>query len=226
MYHSHPLPFQHPFTGICSGPTGSGKTELMKHIILNIEDMMNPPPAHILWYYAEHQPSLEQALGERVEFREGCPTLDDFSDSIGGSVDGSTLVIIDDLMSECDSEVTKLFTKGSHHRNLSIFFLMQNFFYQSKDIRTMSLNSHYILLFKNPRDTQQIKVLGRQMYGRDSGVLEDAFNLATSVPHGYLLIDAKQATPEHLRLRSRILPGEALEVFTNKRLFKDQFIII
>jgi hypothetical protein len=194
----------------------------MKYIILNIEEMMYPVPHRILWYYGEYQPSLEYALYDRVEFRDGCPTLEDF----GTGEEGPTLVIIDDLMSECDKEVTKLFTKGSHHRNLSIFFLMQNMFYQSKDIRTMSLNSQYMILFKNPRDTQQIGVLARQMYGRDAGVLEDAFLLATSRPHGYLLIDSKQSTPDHLRLRSQILPGEALEVYTNRRTFKDNYIVL
>jgi hypothetical protein len=215
------LPFQHPFTGICSGPTGSGKTELMKHLILNIEDVMFPPPVRILWYYAEYQPKLAADIGHLVEFREGCPSMEDF----GSGDEGPTLVIIDDLMSECSSEITKLFTKGSHHRNLSIFFLMQNFFYQKKEIRSISLNTQYIILFKNPRDTQQIEVLARQMYGKHADVLISAFNQATGDrPHGYLLIDVKQSTPDFLRLRSKILPYEWLEIYNNRKTFKDGHI--
>src|SRR5262247_1333757 len=95
------IPFYHPFTGVCSGPTGSGKTQLMKRIILNIDKMMSPSPARIVWYYAESQPTLEEELGSLVEFREGMPELTDF--------DGTepVLVVIDDLMSECNADIAK-----------------------------------------------------------------------------------------------------------------------
>ena len=36
----------------------------------------------------------------------------------------------------------------------------------------------------------------------------EAFCDATSKPYGYLLIDCHQLTPENLRLRTSILPGE------------------
>jgi Adenovirus IVa2 protein len=213
------LPFKHPFTGICAGPTGSGKSELMKKIVLNAKTLIEPPPQRIVWYYAEYQAKLNSELGGiGVEFREGCPDMSEFS---GGE---RVLLIIDDLMSECGKEITNLFVKGSHHRNLSIWFLMQNFFHQGKEIRTITLNAQYIILFKNPRDKQQVKVLARQMFDRDAPALEEAFSVASSNPHGYLLVDLKQDTPDHLRLRSKIIPGEAMEIYASKKLFKGNHI--
>jgi hypothetical protein len=208
------VPFYHPFTGVCSGPTGSGKTQLMKNIILNIDKMMVPIPGKIIWYYAETQPQLEQELGHMVEFREGMPELSEFSGEI------PILIIVDDFMSECNADIGKMFTKGSHHRNLSVWFLMQNFFHQGKEIRNITLNAHYIILFKNPRDIQQLGVLARQMLSRDYRVMEEAFKDATSVPHGYLLIDLKQQTLDHQRIRTNILPGEKLTVYVNKKTYK------
>ena len=35
-------------------------------------------------------------------------------------------------MSEADDRVTKLFTKGSHHRNISVMFIVQNFLVKTK----------------------------------------------------------------------------------------------
>jgi hypothetical protein len=210
------VPFYHPFTGVCSGPTGSGKTQLMKNIILNIDKTMSPVPQRIVWYYAESQPGLEAELGHLVEFREGMPELSEFTGEV------PVLIIIDDFMSECSTDIGKLFTKGSHHRNLSVWFLMQNFFHQGKEIRTITLNAHYIILFKNPRDTQQLGVLARQMFGRNSRVMEEAFSDATSVPHGYLLLDLKQRTDDNHRMRTNILPGEYLTVYVNKKTFKQR----
>jgi len=210
------IPFIHTFTGICSGPTGCGKTELMKSLIQNHRDMFKPRPHRIIWYFAESQPKLERSLSKiGVEFRHGMPELEEFDGSV------PVLLIVDDFMSECNSEITKLFTKGSHHRNLSIWFLMQNFFHKGKEIRSITLNAHYIIMFKNPRDQQQIKVLARQMYDKDFKVMTEAFTDATNQAHGYLLIDLKQATPDHLRLRASILPGEDLAIYANKRTYKE-----
>ena len=49
-----------------------------------------------------------------------------------------------------------LFTKGSHHSNLSVLHLVQNVFDKNKHTRTISLNAHYLVIFKNPRDASQV----------------------------------------------------------------------
>ena len=71
-------------------------------------------------------------------------------------------------MAECanDKRLTMLFTKGSHHLNLSVIFITQNLFYKGSQIRDVSLNSQYLILFKNRRDLSQIMHLGRQLYPR------------------------------------------------------------
>ena len=43
---------------------------------------------------------------------------------------------------DCQTLV-KLFTKGSHHRNLTVIYIVQNVFDKGKYSRTISLNSHY-----------------------------------------------------------------------------------
>ena len=213
------IPFLHPFTGIIAGPTGCGKTQLLKRILINHKHSIFPSPQRIIWYYAEHQYDVERDLKPvGVEFQQGMPDLNEFNGK------ERTLLIIDDFMSEAGGEITKLFTKGSHHRNLSIWFIMQNIFHKGKEIRTITLNAHYLIMFKNPRDKQQVKVLARQMFDKDSKVMEEAFTDATSTPHGYLLADVKQATPDHLRLRTNIVPGDVLTVYTSKKTFKKDSI--
>ena len=117
-----------------------------------------------------------------------------------------SLVVIDDLMADAtkNEQVCTLFTKGSHHRNISVVCLMQNLFYKGKENRTMSLNSHYLVLFKNPRDQQQMSVLGRQMYPNQRNLLVEEYRKATVEPHGYLVVDLKQDTNENRRLITHI----------------------
>jgi len=60
--------------------------------------------------------------------------------------------------------VTQIFTKTSHHMEVSVLYLTQNIFYGEKQNRTIGLNAHYLVLFKNPRDATQVSHLARQMY--------------------------------------------------------------
>ena len=76
------------------------------------------------------------------------------------------LIVSDDQMiyASEDKRIVNLFTRGCHHRNLSVIYIEQNLFHQGKDSRRISLNSHYLVLFKNPREKLQILFLAKQMY--------------------------------------------------------------
>ena len=45
------------------------------------------------------------------------------------------------------------------------------------------------------------------MYPGHTAFVRESFEDATREPHGYLLIDLKQTTPDHLRLRTDVIPG-------------------
>jgi hypothetical protein len=49
--------------------------------------------------------------------------------------------------------------------------IVQNLFNRNKYQRTISLITHYMVLFKNPRDMSQIMALGQQMYPRRTKML-------------------------------------------------------
>lgn len=61
-----------------------------------------------------------------------------------------------------DSRINELFMEGSHHRNLSVMAIDQNMYY-NKD-PTQTRNCHYLVLFNNPVDRQQVMILARQIY--------------------------------------------------------------
>jgi hypothetical protein len=50
--------------------------------------------------------------------------------------------------------------------------------------------------------------LAHQMYPRITQFFLEAFARATARPHGYMVIDMKQNTPDILKLRTFIFPGE------------------
>ena len=89
-------------------------------------------------------------------------------------------------------------------------------------MRNISLNAHYIVLFKWPRDGQQISILARQVkLGRVQEFMK-SYDKATSRPHGYLMLDLKLTTDDEQRLKNNILPGEtsALEQYVRKKSYQ------
>jgi len=203
------LPFAHPFTCLVAGPTSCGKTRFVFRLVDNADVIIHPPPSRIVYCYGEYQQLFCQY--PRVQFRRGLPDSDEF--------DGSepVLLVIDDLMDQTDDSVANLFTKGSHHRNVSVVFLAQNLFPKNKFARTISLNAHYIILFKNPRDATQFANLARQMYPKTWQFAVEAFKDATREPYSYLVLDLRPEQDEELRLRARIFPGEKHYVYVSKK---------
>ena len=174
-------------------------------LISNARECIAPPPERIVYCYSVYQPLFDQF--PNVEFVEGLPDLNMF--------DGvkRTLLIIDDLMHETNETVSKLFTRVSHHKNVSVVYLTQNLFNNNKHNRTISLNAHYMILFKNVRDATQVHCLARQMFPKNSEAMMQGYKDATGKPYGYLLVDLTQSMDDRYRLRTKIFPGKTGEVF-------------
>ena len=51
-----------------------------------------------------------------------------------------------------DKRVLDLFTRDSHHQDVTVLYLCQDLFPNGKYAKTISRNAHYITVFKNPRD--------------------------------------------------------------------------
>ena len=94
----------------------------------------------IVYCYGEYQHLFREYCD--VVFRQGLRDVTDF--------DGSepVVLIIDDLMNEVDESVANIFKRGSHHRNVTVILLVQNLFHKNEHVRTISLNSHYLVLYK------------------------------------------------------------------------------
>ena len=122
------------------------------------------------------------------------------------------MLIVDDQMEKAGSSKTlqKFFTTGPHHRNLTIRYLLQNMYNAGTSQPTVSLNTHYIVVFKNPRDARQCRCLASQMHPVNFYWLICAFLDATAKPQGYFVLDHHPKTDDDKRVVSNILPVEDL----------------
>ena len=101
--------------------------------------------------------------------------------------------------------VENLFTDG-RHLNLSVIFVSQNLFYTGKKCRTISLNSTYIVVFKNPRDQTQIRHLACQMFPSKPKFSQAAYEEETKDPYRYLFLDFHPNSPEFAKSSWKYFP--------------------
>ena len=182
-----------PFTAILVGPTGSGKTVEMEHLIANREFNCTKPPVQVIYCYGAWQPRFD--MMKDVTFVEGIVDVEDIPN------DGKQRwVIIDDLMEEVggSAKLNNLFTKHSHHRNLSVFYIAQSLF--RKEHRIVSVNAQYMFMFKNPRDSLTVDNLSKQAFSDKVREVRGVYKKATKQKHTFLLIDLRQETDDSARL--------------------------
>ena len=100
-----------------------------------------------LYFYDTNQKKFDQGI-DSILFIQGLPSLKILKDA------SQSLVVLDDLIHYPKDMIAKIFIVYSHHYNFSVIFTTQNLF--NKSIREISLNSHFVVLFKNCRDATQI----------------------------------------------------------------------
>jgi GTPase SAR1 family protein len=188
------LKFKHPSTCLIVGPSQSGKTSLVREMIRN--QMYEIPIRKVKWCYSYSAPwFLEEP---DIEFIQGLPDRYEKGD----------LIVVDDMMHRLNEKIADLFTAASHHCEVSVIVILQNLFPRLKVMRDISLNAHYIILFKNARDVSQVSCLGRQLYPQNSHFLTESYIKATTKPFGYLVIDLHPQTSEEYRMRENLFPDK------------------
>ncbi|GFV28678.1 uncharacterized protein TNCV_3986281 [Trichonephila clavipes] len=151
---------------IINEPSQSGKTHLVRKLIS--EQVYEVPIKKSVWCYKIFRQWFHEE--KNIKFIAGLPTEDE----------KFQLLIIDDLMNSLTNDIAQMFTVGSHHNNFSIIFITQNLFPRIRVARDISLNVHYIILFRNNRDQSQIACFGRQVFPDRSKFFMDAYKKATA----------------------------------------------
>ena len=204
-------PFEGPSTFSLSGTTGSGKTSWLYKLLSHKKELFPENiPQDILYCYGVWQDLFEEMEHTipNITFNSGLPTPTQIENLSANKM--HNIIVLDDLMNEVvkNSDIELLFSRGAHHKKVTVIFLNQNMFCQGKHAKTINLNCHNLILFKNLRDSSQIKRLGQQIYPGKSSVLVEAYKDCMLQPFGYLVVDLSPGTDQKHRLRSNIFPGE------------------
>ena len=105
-----------------AGMTGSGKTVWVKSLLQQAQKVIHLPPERVFWCYSQWQPAYMELLVTipNIEFVKGIPS--DLEHDTFFDINKRNSMVIDDQMDNAgeDKQIVNLFTRGSHHRNLSV----------------------------------------------------------------------------------------------------------
>ena len=199
--------FKTPSSILVVGPSGCGKSCFTESLLLDHSDeLFREPPETIHYCYGAWQDGFVDMKRHGIHFHEGVPTTSQLQKWFpnGG------LLVVDDLMTEGseDKELLDLFTKHSHHQNITVMFLCQDMFPPGKYAKTISRNAHYIIAFKNPRDQVAMKNLLLQAFPIYWPDIMTVYQKVAKRPFRYLALDLYPASDDRRRVFSHLLTYE------------------
>jgi hypothetical protein len=200
--------FRTPSLLYLTGTSYSGKTEFILKLIENHQRLFIPNIQRIVFVYAENQPKLFERVKKAYPETEFVQGLFELQSKIDFNASVPTLLVLDDIAHESSMSeyVLQLAVRESHHKAITVVYVQHNLFQQNKHSKTISLQSKYIILFKNPRDVNQYKYLGNQILGNGGGkILVQVFrdiSEGNSYPH--LIIDLHPESNPKLSLISNL----------------------
>ena len=116
------MTFRHPTTILIAGPTQAAKTFFVKQILE--QKLIHPSPSRNIYVFAQRSPDLAHLnpLYPNIEYVQGMKNFLDILPTI--EPDERNLVVLNDQMSDAGKldETSKLFTHGSHHRNITVVY--------------------------------------------------------------------------------------------------------
>ena len=192
-----------------SGPSRCGKSVFLVNFLKNMKVFMKEPPELICFVYAEYQSDIyDQMKNEIVDYfiQDDEQLQSNIERIVEINKQKPTLIIYDDLINSKNlSFIAKQFTVNGRHNGISQVFVSQKLFPKDDNIRLISNNSDYLVIFKNPRNATEIKILSNQM---SRNVLSEIFKKATIDPYSYLLIDLTQECIPEKRYLSHLFNSD------------------
>lgn len=207
--------FETPSTCLVIGPSGAGKSSFVFEVLKNAKGVFKEAPKKIYICFGVYQKlydDIKETIPD-VEFYEGLPTIDMLETWAAEFPEHNKILLLDDLLSKGvkSVDVVDIFCQYSHHYQFTCWFICQNLFNGTKEFRTISLNTHYFILFKNQRDELQIQTLARQL--GQASVVMSAYKQACSEKYGYLVIDLSPHSDPEYKLRTHIFPHQLMSIF-------------
>ena len=190
------------FKVFISGPSRCGKTFFVADLLQNLDRFAKQPPSLVIYIYKVWQWKFDEMKSLVHVFMEDD---DHIVEKIKQYANGiPILVVFDDMLnSKSLSNLAPLFTVDGRHMNMSLVFLTQRMFVNDEYFRQISQNCDYFFIFKNPRNSSEIRTLAQQVTPGSLHLIK-MYIEATKDPFSYLFINLTQECKPKVKFLSQL----------------------
>ena len=198
--------FKENFKLFISGPSRCGKTFFVSDLLENINTFAKEPPTTVIYIYKVWQSKFDEMSSLIHVFLQDS---DDVVNKIKEIAQGQPIfAIFDDLInSKSLPDIATLFTVDGRHMNMSMAFLTQRMFVNNEHFRQISNNCDYFCVFKNPRNSSEIRTLAQQLTPGSLDLIH-IYMEATRSPFSYLFINLTQECAPELKYMSCLFDSD------------------
>lgn len=206
-----------PSSFLVASNSKSGKTLLVRDLLINHYWMFDKPLDEVVWLYHRNARDdqlvahLKENLSIPVSFVEGFPA-EDIAEGRLFKTSGLKCLVLDDVViSALKSPIfIDLFTVLSHHQSIVVIAILQNLHAdtasQRQIMNNIIRNVSYVVLFSDRRQMAACKQLARVYFSGEEEKLVEPFKrmIEEKEKYTYMLIDFEEAAVRFNCLR----PGD------------------
>ena len=184
-----------------SGPSRCGKTFFVADFLQNLHKITKDPPSFTIYVYKTWQCKFDEMKHLVNVFIDEENVVEKIKEYATGK---SILVVFDDMInSKSLSTLATLFTVDGRHMNMSLMFLTQRMFVNNEYFRQISQNCDYFVVFKNPRNSSEIRMLAQQITPGSLHLI-NIYIEATKDPFSFLFINLTQECEPEVKYLSQL----------------------
>ena len=200
----------HPYSNIViNSATGSGKSSLLKRLLLESNTVFNPKPSLIIYVYKVYDNDFEilnNKLKSNIQFLPSLPTENEFEELVKDQ-QHVIFCVYDALELTNNSFFVDMFTYKSHHYKTTPIIITQHLQNKGKFASTILQNTHVHIMLPSPRDQSNILSIGRQL--GEYNLLRNIFqDIRAQGPFKYLIINLHPAVSTTWRYVTNILQSD------------------
>jgi hypothetical protein len=192
-----------PFTMLIAASSKSGKTDLVKDILINHYFMFDKPVSEIVWAF--HPGSrddilfnkLSSSLTVPIKFVEGYPEHLITTATLFQKSNETKCLVLDDIVVTALKRPSfiDLFTVLSHHQNINVIAVLQNLHADTSSQRQIMnnviRNLTYLVLFPDRRQLNACRQIARTYFPGEENKLMGPFKhlIDSKLKYNYMVID-------------------------------------
>ncbi len=202
------VPFCDKSAVLITGSSQSGKTQLLRDILVNYQSMFQTTPSICIFLYTHWQDlynDIKEKWGNKILFTQRVPNEEEIERVMSGHSHG---VFVADDKGESIEKVPffrNLLSRLGHHCRMTSFCLLQDANLSSRASSLLKKNFHVTIVMRSPSERSFVRAIGMQT--GDYRCVMEAYDDARNERYGYLCIHLHPAANPEFKYRTNITPS-------------------